>query len=290
MSPTATPAVVGAREELDHALAGVRREGRRVTLVPTMGALHEGHQQLLTEARNRTPEGLVVASVFVNPLQFGAGEDLESYPRTFDDDLDRCRRAGVDVVFAPGVEQMYPLGTPEVTVDPGPLGTVLEGESRPRHFSGVLTVVARLFGLVRPDLALFGEKDYQQLVLVRRMVADLCLRVEVDGVATVRQPDGLALSSRNAYLDPAQRAAAPALADALAAGAAAGPLGAVEVLAAAGDVLARTPSLVVDYLRVTAPDLGPVPDSGDARLLVAARLGATRLIDNTEVVLGSLRR
>ena len=152
-----------------------------------------------------------MVSLFVNPLQFGPGEDLDRYPRTFDEDLALCEAEGVDVLFAPSVDEVYPGGTPLVTVDPGPLATILEGASRPGHFAGVLTVVAKLFGLVRPDVTVFGEKDYQQLALVRRMSADLCLGVEVLGGETVREPDGLALSSRNRYLDPEQRRTATAL-------------------------------------------------------------------------------
>ena len=156
-------------------------------------------------ARDRVGAGPVVVSIFVNPLQFGAGEDLDRYPRTLDEDLKICEREGVDVVFAPDVDEVYPGGEPQVSVDPGPLADVLEGRIRPGHFRGVLTVVAKLFGLVRPDVAVFGQKDYQQLVLIRRMVADLCLGVDVVGAETRREPDGLALSSRNRYLDAEQR-------------------------------------------------------------------------------------
>jgi pantoate--beta-alanine ligase len=227
-------------------------------------------------------------SIFVNPLQFAAGEDLDRYPRTFEEDLALCAREGVEVVFAPGVEEVYPDGEPEVTVDPGPLGSVLEGRSRPGHFRGVLTVVAKLFGLVRPDVALFGQKDYQQLVLVRRMVTDLCLGVDVAGAETVREPDGLALSSRNRYLSAQERGWALSLSEALAAGARAAPAGAGAVRRAAGAVLDRAPGVDVDYLELTGPDLAPGPDSGEARLLVAARVGRTRLIDNVGLRLGEL--
>jgi pantoate--beta-alanine ligase len=221
-------------------------------------------------------------------MQFAPGEDLDRYPRTFDADLEVCAAQGVDVVFAPGVEEVYPGGEPQVTLEPGPLATVLEGGSRPTHFRGVLTVVAKLFGLVGPDLAFFGQKDYQQLVLIRRMVADLCMGVDVVGVETVREHDGLALSSRNRYLGEGDRRAASALSRALAAGAAAGPGGPEAVLAAARTVL-REPEaegVDIDYLELTSPDLGPVPDTGEARLLVAARVGTTRLIDNTALTLG----
>jgi pantoate--beta-alanine ligase len=252
-----------------------------VTLVPTLGALHDGHARLLDVAASRP--GRLVVSIFVNPLQFGPGEDLARYPRPLEADLDLCRAHGVDVVFAPAVSQMYPSGESLVTVDPGPLGAILEGASRPRHFRGVLTVVAKLFGLVRPDAAVFGDKDYQQLVLVGRMVADLCLPVEVVAVETVREPDGLAMSSRNRYLSDPERRAAAVLSRSLAAGRAAGQRGAAEVLAQAEAVLAAEPGVVVDYLRLTSPDLAEPAPSGDARLLVAATVGTTRLIDNVAV-------
>ncbi|MGA9746573.1 MAG: pantoate--beta-alanine ligase, partial [Nocardioides sp.] len=209
------PAVARTRAELQ-ALLGGRRSPVPVGLVPTMGALHDGHAALMAAARRRLPAGgSLVTSIFVNPMQFGVGEDLDRYPRTFDADLAVCADKGVDVVFAPDVGEVYPGGEPQVTVLPGPLAEILEGAARPTHFRGVLTVVAKLFGLVRPDVAVFGEKDYQQLVLIRRMAADLCLGVEVVGVPTVREPDGLALSSRNVFLDAAGRASALALSRAL---------------------------------------------------------------------------
>jgi pantoate--beta-alanine ligase len=255
-----------------------------VALVPTMGALHEGHRTLVRAARERA--GSVVVSVFVNPTQFGPGEDYDRYPRTWDADLAALAEEGADVVFHPPVEEVYPPGALGVTVDPGPLGGVLEGAVRPGHFAGVLTVVAKLFGLVRPDLAFFGEKDYQQLTLIRAMARELALGTEVVGVPTVREDDGMALSSRNRYLSPELRATAAALSRALRTGAAAGPQGADAVLAAAREVLATAPELVPDYLELTDPDLGPAPAAGPARLLVAARAGTTRLLDNTAVRLG----
>ncbi|MGY1884735.1 pantoate--beta-alanine ligase [Blastococcus sp. SYSU DS0753] len=258
-----------------------------VALVPTMGALHEGHRTLVRAARERA--GSVVVSVFVNPTQFGPGEDFDRYPRTWDADLAALAEEGADVVFHPPVEEVYPAGAVGVTVDPGPLGSVLEGAVRPGHFAGVLTVVAKLFGLVRPDLALFGEKDYQQLTLIRAMARELALGVEVVGVPTVREDDGLALSSRNRYLSPEQRARAATLHQALRAGADAGPHGAEAVLAAARAVLAEAPDLVQDYLELTDTDLGPAPAAGPARLLVAVRAGSTRLLDNTAVRLGGPR-
>ncbi|MCV2489709.1 pantoate--beta-alanine ligase [Geodermatophilus sp. YIM 151500] len=254
-----------------------------VALVPTMGALHDGHRELVRAARQRA--AAVVVSVFVNPTQFGPGEDFDRYPRTWADDLAALADEGADLVFHPTVAEVYPPGARGVSVHPGPLGDVFEGAVRPGHFAGVLTVVAKLFGLVRPDLAVFGEKDYQQLTLVRALSRELALGVEVVGVPTVREHDGLALSSRNRFLSPGDRALAAALPAALRAGAEAGAQGADAVLVAARAVLAAAPDLSVDYLALTDPDLGPAPDAGPARLLVAARAGATRLIDNTAVVL-----
>jgi pantoate--beta-alanine ligase len=258
-----------------------------VALVPTMGALHEGHRTLVRAARERA--ATVVVSVFVNPSQFGPGEDFDRYPRTWDADLAALADEGADVVFHPPVDEVYPPRQVGVTVDPGPLGSVLEGAVRPGHFAGVLTVVAKLFGLARPDLALFGEKDYQQLTLVRAMVRELALPVEVVGVPTVREDDGMALSSRNRYLAPEERARAATLNRALRAGGDAGPHGADAVLAAAREVLAGAPELVPDYLELTDPDLGPAPAAGPARLLLAARAGSTRLLDNVPVTLGEPR-
>jgi pantoate--beta-alanine ligase len=258
-----------------------------VALVPTMGALHEGHRTLVRAARDRAAS--VVVSVFVNPTQFGAGEDYDRYPRTWDADLAALAEEGADLVFHPEVEDVYPPGALGVTVDPGPLGSVLEGAVRPGHFGGVLTVVAKLFGLVRPDLALFGEKDYQQLTLIRALARELALGVEVVGVPTVREDDGMALSSRNRYLTPEQRTAAATISAALRAGAGAGPAGAAAVLAAARRVLATEPTLAQDYLELTDTDLGPAPAAGPARLLVAARAGTTRLLDNVPVDLGAPR-
>ncbi len=259
-----------------------------VALVPTMGALHEGHRTLVRTARERA--ATVVVSVFVNPTQFAPGEDFDRYPRTWGADLAALDEEGADVVFHPPVEEVYPPSAVGVTVDPGPLGSVLEGAIRPGHFAGVLTVVAKLFGLVRPDSAFFGEKDYQQLTLVRSMARELALPVEVVGVPTVREGDGLALSSRNRYLDPGQRAAAAAISAALCAGVAAGPQGADAVLGAARAVLDGRPELLQDYLELTDTDLGPAPTAGPARLLVAVRAGSTRLLDNTDVRLGETDR
>ena len=281
------PRVATTRDDLAAALKGVREAGGRVAFVPTMGALHDGHASLVDEARRRaTGDDAVVVSIFVNPMQFAPGEDLDRYPRTFDADLELCGEHGADIVFAPSVDEVYPGGEPQVTVEPGPLGEVLEGAIRPGHFRGVLTVVAKLFGLVQPDLAVFGQKDFQQLVLIRRMVADLCLPVEVVGAPTVREDDGLALSSRNKYLDADQRRAATALSAALRAAEDKAREGGDSVLAAARSVLDDAPGIDVDYLELTDPDLGPAPTSGEARLLVAARVGTTRLLDNLPLHLG----
>ena len=262
----------------------LRTAGRRIALVPTMGALHEGHRELIRHARRMPGAGVVAVSIFVNPLQFGPNEDLARYPRSPETDLAICRDEGVELVFAPGVDDMYAAGA-TTTVDPGPVGTELEGAARPGHFAGVLTVVAKLFHVVAPDVAFFGEKDYQQLVLITKMVADLNFPLAVVGVPTVREPDGLALSSRNAYLSSEQRPLAATLQRALAAGAAVSARGPEAVLATARAVLDAEPSIDVDYLELRDPDLGRDPQAGRARLLVAARLGTTRLIDNIAVQL-----
>jgi len=286
-------------------LAGGRLPGEKhhapVVLVPTMGALHDGHRALLRRARELAgPGGSVVVSIFVNPLQFGPSEDLDAYPRTLDEDLAACEAEGVDLVFAPSVNEMYPQRQ-LVMVDPGPTGEVLEGAFRPGFFHGVLTVVLKLFSLVRPDTAVFGQKDAQQLVLVRRMSADFGLGIEVEAVPTVRAADGLALSSRNKYLSAPERAVAPVLHRALAAGAgaAAGGPGAVRAAAQAvldqpvpGGPVSAEGSPRVDYLAlVDARSYEPVRDddpdfSGAAVLAIAARVGTTRLIDNVIVNLG----
>jgi len=255
-----------------------------------MGALHAGHESLIRTCRAVLGAAdAVVVSIFVNPLQFGPNEDLGSYPRNFDADLEVCATEGVDVVFAPTVAEVYPSGQPQVTIEPGPLAGILEGRSRPTHFRGVLTVVAKLFGIVRPDLAVFGQKDYQQLILVRQMVADLCIDVDIVGTETVREPDGLASSSRNKNLDDAQRHLAVSLWRALCAGVAAGGQGAEAALVAARGEMQKAEgagAITLDYLDLLSPDLGEAPDEGEARLLVAARIGTTRLIDNAALVLG----
>jgi pantoate--beta-alanine ligase len=272
------------RAELAAARAGLRG---RVGVVMTMGALHEGHATLFRRARERFDA--VIATIFLNPLQFGPNEDLAKYPRMLDADLELCTREGVDVVFAPSPDVVYPDGDPGVMVSAGRLGAVLEGASRPGHFDGVLTVVAKLLHLTRPDAAFFGQKDAQQLLLIRRMVRDLDVGVEIVAVPTVREPDGLAMSSRNTYLTPLDREVALTLSRALQAGTAHASEGASAIRRAARDVLVREPLCRVDYLVLVHLDtLDDVPEwyRGEALLAVAARVGTTRLIDNVLVAVG----
>jgi pantoate--beta-alanine ligase len=273
------PRVARTRAELRSARD---KQAGTAAVVMTMGALHEGHRALIRAAREQADSVLV--TIFVNPLQFGPHEDFDRYPRTFEQDLEMCRAEGVNLVFAPDRDEMYPGGEPRVRVEAGPLGEILEGASRPGHFDGVLTVVCKLFLLTRADLAFFGEKDYQQLALITQMVRDLEIPVAVRGVPTVREPDGLALSSRNRYLTPEQRRNALALSRALREGAAQADAESVRTVAA--KVLSESTGIAVDYLALTDPALGPAPSAGPARLLVAARVGTTRLIDNMAVQLG----
>jgi pantoate--beta-alanine ligase len=267
-----------------HTAADLRAvEGRPRAVVMTMGALHDGHAELVRVARRRVgPDGAVIVTVFVNPTQFGAGEDFDAYPRTLESDIAVASGAGADVVFAPTAVEVYGesggFGEQSVTIDPGPLADILEGASRPGHFRGVLTVVAKLLGMTAPQSALFGEKDYQQLTLVRRMVDDLSMPVEVIGVPTVREHDGLALSSRNRYLSTDERQAAAVIPRAL--DAAAARTTSQDAIASGLEVLATEPSIELDYLVVTDPQLGPAPLEGQARILIAARVGTTRLLDN----------
>ncbi|MET9172828.1 pantoate--beta-alanine ligase [Streptomyces misionensis] len=313
------------------------REGRRA-VVMTMGALHEGHASLIRAARRIAgPDGEVVVTVFVNPLQFGAGEDLDRYPRTLEADLKVAEQAGADAVFAPSVDEVYPGGDPQVRITAGPMGERLEGASRPGHFDGMLTVVAKLLHLTRPDVALYGQKDAQQLALIRRMVRDLNFGIEIVAVPTAREADGLALSSRNRFLSPDERRTALALSRALFAGrdrhaaqealrararevpatqaraealsaigesraaadahavATASPGGPAAVRAAARQVLDDAahydPPLELDYLALVDPsDFTEIGDdhTGEAVLAVAARVGATRLIDNIPLTFGPL--
>jgi pantoate--beta-alanine ligase len=283
-APEHHPVVARTRADLATALAAA--EGR-VGVVMTMGALHEGHAALVREAR-RTCDTVIV-TIFLNPLQFGPAEDLARYPRTFDADLALCTREGVDLVFAPGPDVVYPDGDPGVRVSAGRLGEVLEGRSRPGHFDGVLTVVAKLLHLTRPDAAYFGQKDAQQLLIIRRMVRDLDFGCEVIAVPTVREPDGLAMSSRNMYLAALDREVALTLVRSLRAGEAAAAEGASAVRRAARAVLVAEPLVLVDYLVLVHPDsLKDVPEwySGPALLAVAARVGTTRLIDNALLTIG----
>ncbi len=343
-----TVELVPTREALEQALT--TSQARFTAVVMTMGALHSGHATLIRSAREHVgPDGFVTVTVFVNPLQFGAGEDLDRYPRTLDADLRTAGQAGADVVFAPSVDEVYPGGEPQVRIAAGPMGERLEGASRPGHFDGMLTVVAKLLHLTHPDVALFGQKDAQQLALIRRMVRDLNFPVEIVGVPTVRESDGLALSSRNRYLStterrtalalsralfaaqdrlaaqqalharaeaipaPPDRAAAlsaigearaaadaHAVAHALAQGATGGSPGgsggADAVRSAARAVLDEAakahPPLALDYLALVDPGtFAEVPDdhTGDAVLAVAAKVGATRLIDNIPLTFGALK-
>lgn len=265
----------------------MRKTGRPVVLVPTMGALHEGHLELVRAAQS-LPRAVVVASIFVNPLQFGEGEDFEAYPRTLADDVAKLKAVGCELVFAPNAREMYPNGF-RSTVQPGPLADELEGATRPGHFAGALTVVNKLFNITNCTDAIFGEKDYQQLALMQQMVTDLNMPVQLHGVPVIRETDGLAMSSRNRYLSAEERELAVTLSAALTAGAHVGDHGADAVLSTARAVLAERPEVDVDYLELRGPGLGPVPEEGEARLLVAARVGTTRLIDNVGVLLGDMR-
>lgn len=277
-------------------IAAVRPPSGRTAVVMTMGALHEGHAALVRAGRKIVESsGHVIVTVFVNPRQFGAGEDFERYPRTLEDDVEIARSAGADVVFAPEVDEVYPPdGSPaaSIALDPGPLGGELEGAARPGHFAGMLTVVAKLLHMTRPDVALFGEKDYQQLVLVRAMASALDFPVDIVGVPTVREADGLAMSSRNRYLSPTARDVAAAIPAALDAGRGAAVHGADAVEDAVRrrlDEAERSTGLPVrvDYVAVRSTDLGPAPTAGDARLLVAVIVDGTRLLDNVPLTLGT---
>jgi pantoate--beta-alanine ligase len=283
------PVLLHTKAELAAARPGLPAP---VVLVPTMGALHAGHRALLRAARARAgpdpASGSVIVSIFVNPLQFRPGEDLDRYPRTLEADLAMCAEEGVQAVFAPSAAEIYPGGRPEVTVDPGPMGGVFEGEFRPGFFGGVLTVVLKLFHLTRPDVAVFGEKDAQQLALVRRLVSDTDLGLAIEPVPTVRDADGLATSSRNRYLSAADRALALTLPRALRAGAAAAAGDAAGVLAAVREVLRAEPALAVDYVAVVDPrTFAPAGPGyvGPALIVAAVTAGGTRLIDNVPVVL-----
>jgi pantoate--beta-alanine ligase len=277
--------VVVTLEEVRARVREAKRAGLRVGFVPTMGALHEGHLSLVRQARART--GVTALSIFVNPLQFGPTEDFAQYPRDLARDRTLAERTGVDLLWTPEISAMYPA-PPRITVAPGRAGEWLEGASRPGHFAGVLTVVLKLFALVEPDVAVFGRKDIQQAALIRAMVRDFNLPVEIVVAPTVRERDGLAMSSRNVYLDPSARAQAAALYRALTRGVEAyraGERRASAIEAAARDVIGRA-GVTPDYVACASPeDFAPV-ETADAPtvLAVAARVGGTRLIDN--VVLG----
>jgi pantoate--beta-alanine ligase len=277
--------LVHTRADL-HAAVGDRAAGE-LGVVMSLGALHDGHRALIQAARARC--ATVVVTVFLNPLQFAPTEDLSRYPRTLDSDLALCREEGVDAVFAPDVDEVYPGGPPLVRVSAGPLGDVLEGDSRPGHFDGVLTVVGKLLHITAPDVTFFGQKDAQQVLLVRRMVSDLDFPSEVVTIPTVRAPDGLALSSRNIYLSDTDRVVALALSRGLRAAAAAADQGAAAVRGAVLATLAEQPGLGLDYASVVDPaTLRDVSADfvGESLVVVAARVGSTRLIDNAVIVIG----
>jgi pantoate--beta-alanine ligase len=281
-SPVVVQAISGIRTELE----ALRAAGKTVALVPTLGALHEGH--LAHVARARELADVVVVSIFVNPLQFGANEDLDKYPRDLDGDLSRLEPFDVEYVFAPTAAEMYPDGGTQVKVTGGPVASLLEGRSRPGHFDGVLTVVAKFLQIVQPNVVTFGQKDAQQLFLVQRMVRDLDIPVKVEVIETVREPDGVAMSSRNRYLGPNERKAAQALSRAIEAAQSASDRGIDTVLAAAQSVLMDEKLVTLDYLKVVDPKTFlPVDDGyrGPARVLIAAKVGPARLIDNDSLYL-----
>jgi len=266
-----------------------RHAGQNIGLVPTMGALHAGHDSLVRRARKENQR--VIASIFVNPAQFAPNEDFDAYPRPFEADRARLAALGVDAIFHPPVDQIYPAAF-KTRVDPGPLAEVLEGKSRPGHFAGVLTVVLKLFNLTQPKRAYFGQKDFQQVVLVRQLVRDFGLPVRIVACPTVREPDGLAMSSRNAYLSPAQRVVAPAIHGALEAAANSfdrGMTDPAQLESVARSMLEGAPALTIEYVAVVDEITLRAPGRAVAGsvLAVAVKLGSTRLIDN--VVLGAKR-
>jgi pantoate--beta-alanine ligase len=280
-------AVIETIAELRARLSDARVAGKQIALVPTMGALHDGHFALVNRARE-TADVLVV-SIFVNPLQFGPSEDLERYPRDLAADVSRLDDLGVDLVFAPAVTEMYPNGAVQTRVVAGEVGSLYEGASRAGHFDGVLTVVDKLLGIVGPNVVLFGQKDAQQVFLVKRMVTDLNVPVTVEVVPIVREPEGLALSSRNRYLSAEHRAAALALSAALRAAATSASQGTFAALEAARAILAAQPLVRLDYLVAVNPESfrEVAPDyRGPAIMLIAAIVGTTRLIDNAALQLG----
>lgn len=271
-----TPDVLATVTDLRQSL--VAHHPSPIVLVPTMGALHDGHLSLVRLAQ-QVKDATVVVSIFVNPLQFAKGEDLDAYPRTLASDVEKLTALGVDYVFAPSPREVYPNGV-RTTVQPGGAADILEGASRPGHFAGVLTVVNKLFMMTGCTHAVFGEKDYQQLTLIKQMVADLNIPVEIISAPTVREKSGLAMSSRNTYLSEAEAQAATVLSAALLAGAQHQSVTAITQTARA--LIDAHPDITLDYLELCGTDLGEVV-VGTNRLLVAAKVGATRLIDNIEV-------
>jgi pantoate--beta-alanine ligase len=277
--------VVESVEQLRAEVAQARARGQRIGLVPTMGALHEGHVRLIE--RCQAEAEMVVVSIFVNPTQFGPGEDFDRYPRPVAEDLRQCERAGAPLVFAPSVATMYPNGQTSTFVEVPGLSDVLEGASRPGHFRGVATVVLKLFEIVKPDVAVFGQKDFQQQLIIKRLVQDLHLPVSLEIAATVREDDGLAVSSRNRYLSPSERQAAPAIFRALErarTAVAAGERSGDRVRHILRHTLESEGLAGIDYVEVADPDtletLGDLANHTQAVALVAARVGTTRLLDN----------
>lgn len=281
-APHVATTIVGVRS----IVADARAKGERVALVPTMGALHDGHLSLVRAARELAD--LVVVSIFVNPLQFGPSEDFDRYPRTLDADL--AALAGLaDVVFAPAVDEMYPDGPTQIRISGGEVASLLEGESRPGHFDGMLTVVAKLVNIVRPDTAMFGQKDAQQVFLVRQLMTDLNIPTSIEAVPTVREADGLALSSRNRYLDENARREAVALSAALKDASAAAAEGVAAALAAGRARVEASTAVKLDYLAIVDPQTFRSVDEryrGPALVLIAARVDGTRLIDNASITIG----
>jgi pantoate--beta-alanine ligase len=275
--------IIDTVKEMQYVAGRLKREGKTIVFVPTMGYLHEGHASLLREGRRRGD--VLVLSIFVNPIQFGQNEDLDRYPRDMERDCSMASECGVDIVFTPDAPGMYPSGF-QTSINVSELSKPLCGASRPGHFDGVATVVAKLFNIVQPDTALFGNKDYQQLAVIRRMTADLSLPVRVVGMPIIREADGLAMSSRNAYLTPTERQSALCLSRAIAVVRerhAAGENNAEILLAAARELILAEPAAIIDYLELRdAATLEPVTTVSETTLLaLAVKIGTTRLIDNT---------
>lgn len=287
MSSHSRPQVIETVAGIRDVVAHERAAGRTIALTPTLGALHAGHVAHVERAAELADVRIV--SIFVNPTQFGANEDLDNYPRTMEHDLDMLGELGVPYVFAPSVEEMYPKGPTSTTISAGHIGTMFEGKTRASHFDGVLTVVAKLLAITVPQFVTFGQKDAQQLFLVRRMITDLNIPVRLEIIETVRDDDGLALSSRNQFLDASQRAAATILSTALKAATSAADSGLDAVIAAAQGALMGESRAELDYFSVVNTDtFMPVQDGfrGPATAIVAARVGTTRLIDNVSLYVG----